>query len=68
METGCIRSKQGFHQHKIDNNAYIDISGFPTWKQKSTNKILPLVGIEPNPSSTLSFLNSQYQEKNVKLV
>ena len=42
-------SESGFSQiHNIGNNANIGIRGFTTWKQKkSSNKMLPLVGIEP---------------------
>ena len=54
----CLKS--GFSQtHNIGNNANIGIGGFTVWK-KSSDKMLPPVGIEPGPlipSPTLSFLH-----------
>ena len=39
----------GFHKlDEIGNNANIGIRGFTTWK-KSSDKMLPPVGIEPRP-------------------
>ena len=40
---------RGFHKlYEIGNNTNIDIRGFTTWK-KSSEKMLPPVGIEPRP-------------------
>ena len=33
--------------HNIGNNANSGIRGFTMWKQKNSNKTLPLVSIEP---------------------
>ena len=48
------RSNPVFHKlDEIRNNANIAIRGFTTWKQKkSSDKMLPLVGIEPRPLIT----------------
>ena len=52
----------GFSQaHNIGNDANIGIRGFYTWKQKkSSDKMLPLVGIEPRPLMNLWFQVQHY--------
>ena len=49
---GDVRGHSGFSQtHNIGNNANIGIGGFTMWK-KSSDKMLPPVGIEPQPLIT----------------
>ena len=48
--TITIHHNRVFHKlHEIGNNANNGIRGFTKWQKKNSDKMLPLVGIEPGP-------------------